>query len=510
MTALHLLSNVPLRAKAAASLRWSGYLITACLVWLCATAGPPAVAQEPSSLQADSSDGGTTSWRRARRRELLSHERVAQTPANPELEYQYDPNFQYDAARESGENYDYAVDADSPPQYDGGPEGPYVGEGPDEFGYDDEGPCCDVPQTGYGCSAFSCHGFYARADYLAWWGKGFWAPPLVTTSVLGTPLAQAGILGLSTTSVLFPQGNFADTIQSGGRLRLGYWIDPCDTAAIEGTYFALAKSTTHFNASGADFPILARPFVNVETGSVGNDAQVLAYPILFDGQVSVSGNSQLQGAEAIFRHALCRGCDWRVDYLIGWRYNRLDDTLVVSDSREVLSTQTQQPVGTTLTEWDRFSTRNTFNGLQLGVITEVRRCRFWFETRTTIALGNNQSVVTIDGQQTTVIPGQQAVVTPAGLLAQSTNIGTYTDNNFTVVPQLGVNLGWEIGCGLWATVGYNFMYWCNVARPGDQIDTDVNLSQLDGELVGLARPAFTGIHADYWAQGLNFGLAYRY
>ncbi|MEX0676239.1 MAG: hypothetical protein WD063_04150 [Pirellulales bacterium] len=27
---------------------------------------------------------------------------------------------------------------------------------------------------------------------------------------------------------------------------------------------------------------------------------------------------------------------------------------------------------------------------------------------------------------------------------------------------------------------------------------------------GLPRPAYTGIHTDYWAQGLNFGLAYRF
>jgi hypothetical protein len=250
--------------------------------------------------------------------------------------------------------------------------------------------------------------------------------------------------------------------------------------------------------------------VNVETGSVGNDAQLVAYPNLFSGQISVLGSSQLQGADVILRHALCRDCDWRVDCLVGWRYARLDETLVISDSRTALSTQTLLPVGTVVSERDRLSTRNTFNGVVLGFITERRWCRWWFETRTTLALGNSRAQVNIDGQQTSTLNGQSEV-TPAGLLAQSTNIGSYADDNFTVVPQLGVNLGWEITCGLWATVGYNFLYWCNVARPGDQIDTDVNLSQLSpGGLVGLARPAFTGITSDYWAQGLNVGLAYRF
>jgi hypothetical protein len=201
--------------------------------------------------------------------------------------------------------------------------------------------------------------------------------------------------------------------------------------------------------------------------------------------------------------------------LIGWRYNRLDETLAVNDSREVLSGQTGLTVGTVLAEWDRFSTRNTFNGVEIGVITERRHCRWWFETRATLGLGNNRAVTTIGGQQTAVVPlpggGEQVTVTPAGLLAQSTNIGTYSDDSFAIVPQLGVNVGWEITCGLWATMGYNFMYWSQVARPGDQIDTDVNLSQLSpGGLVGLPRPEFPDRLTDYWAQGLNVGLAYRY
>src|SRR5262245_36483289 len=45
--------------------------------------------------------------------------------------------------------------------------------------------------------------FWAEVDLLAWSVKGDRLPPLVTTSPAGTPFAQAGVLGLSTTSVLF-------------------------------------------------------------------------------------------------------------------------------------------------------------------------------------------------------------------------------------------------------------------------------------------------------------------
>jgi hypothetical protein len=503
MTATNSLSAVRLRAPAAMRFRRLGLLMAACVVGLCAAASHPVVAQQPPT--SDPSVSQAPSWRQSRRREMLSQERVAQTPARPE--YEYDPQYQYDSASEGEGSYDYATPGGGPAQID---TGGFIGEAPSDFGPYAEAQSCDAA-GGHDCHGFDCHAFYARADYLLWWGKGFSAPPLVTTSPTGTPSSQAGVLGLPTTTVLFNNCNFADTSMSGGRIRLGYWLDRCDTAALEGTWYGFGKSTTNFNGSDDQYPILARPFVNVTTNQIGNDAQLVAYPQLFSGNISVLGSSQLTGAEFIFRHALCRGCDWRVDCLLGWRYNRLDDSLVINDSRVTEATQTQFPVGTTLTEWDRFSTRNTFNGVQLGVITEWRRCQFWFETRSTLALGNNRSWVTIDGEQTETPPGGQTIVTPAGLLAQSTNIGNYPDDSFAIVPQLGVNLGWEITCGLWATVGYNFMYWSNVARPGEQIDTDVNLSQLPpGGLVGLARPAFTGIHTDYWAQGLNFGLAYRY
>jgi len=406
-------------------------------------------------------------------------------------------------------------------------EGPYDGQFADGGymqGYDDgygygggcNDGCCDQCNSGCGWG-HNCgwHNLYVRADYLLWWGKGFGAPPLVTTSVDGTPRADAGVLGLPGTSVLSPSGNFADTALSGGRIRVGYWLDPCDTSAVEATYFGFGESNTNFAASSGQFPILARPFVNIEEDQVGNDAELVAYPNFFSGNIQVSGSSRLQGIDVIFRHAICRGCDWRVDWLAGWRYNRLDESLLISDDKEVLSSQTGLAVGTTLAEWDRFSTRNTFNGVQLGIIGEKRCCRWWMEGRGTLALGNNHASVNIDGQTTTTVPvpggTTETVTTQSGLLAQSTNIGTYTNDDFAVVPQLGVNVGYEIVCGLWATVGYNFMYWSRVARPGDQIDTDVNLSQLgpDG-LVGLPRPAYKDIISDYWAQGLNFGLAYRY
>ncbi len=421
------------------------------------------------------------------------------------------PIYEFESSPVDGSGDEYIESGDGGQIYD---DGSFV-----NGGFDDEMYWGDGGYRRYGCPGIFCHPLccqqlYLRADYLLWWGRGFSAPPLVTTSLPNTSSTDAGVLGLSSTSVLFPNGTLAGASQSGGRARIGYWFDPCDTAAVEGTYFAIGQANSSFSASNSDYPILARPFVNVTTGSVGNAAQLIAYPNLYSGSIAVRGTSTLQGAEVIVRHLIGRGNDWRLDWTLGWRYNRLDDNLNITGNRVTLGGETAPVAGATLTQWDRFSTRNTFNGVQLGMISEMRRQRWWFETRASLALGVNRALVDIGGQSTSVTPmggGSQTVTTPGGLLTQPSNIGQYYNDDFAIVPQIGLNLGFELTSGLWATFGYNFMYWSRVARPGDQIDTDVNLSQSSGgTLVGLPRPAYSGLTTDYWAQGLNFGLAYRY
>ena len=72
-----------------------------------------------------------------------------------------------------------------------------------------------------------------------------------------------------------------------------------------------------------------------------------------------------------------------------------------------------------------------------------------------------------------------------------------------------------------ATFGYSLLYLSQVARPGDQIDAsgqaagstnvNVNPSQLSGgDLTGVPSPQHRFITTDFWAQGLSFGLDYRF
>jgi hypothetical protein len=62
-----------------------------------------------------------------------------------------------------------------------------------------------------------------------------------------------------------------------------------------------------------------------------------------------------------------------------------------------------------------------------------------------------------------------------------------------------------------AYVGYTFLCWTDVVRPGNQIDLALNPSQIPtGTLTGPARPTFTRHESDVWVQGVNLGLEFRF
>ena len=91
----------------------------------------------------------------------------------------------------------------------------------------------------------------------------------------------------------------------------------------------------------------------------------------------------------------------------------------------------------------------------------------------------------------------------------------HTKDQFTVVPEVGLKLGCQITSFLRLDVGYTFLWMSDVARPGNQIDTTVNRTQVPsslafGPLVGPARPAFTFRESDFWAHGVSLGLECRY
>lgn len=384
---------------------------------------------------------------------------------------------------------------------------------------------CVVP----GCRPTCCPNElrnWVTLDYLYWWVQGSQTPALITTSPQGTPLNQAGILGQPGTSVLFGNTRVDDDGRSGGRLRFGRWLDDCGNVGFSGEIFGLENASSNYVINSDGNPILARPFFDASTNM--QNRQIDAYPGVIQGGKVIDTRSSLLGAGATglcnlsrccwcCTDADCGGCGHsyrqsrRVDFLVGYRFLRLDDDFSFNESAVIVNPNALGiPVaaGTRLDVSDVFETENIFNGGELGLQWQRRSGRWSLDILTKVALGNTRQKVTINGQTLVNVPGVSPATLPGGFLALPTNIGTHDRDEFSVIPEFDVNFGFALTENFRIRFGYTFIYWTNVLRATEQIDTVINPTQfpLAGGLVGPARPEVLFNDSDIWIQGLNAGL----
>ncbi len=295
-----------------------------------------------------------------------------------------------------------------------------------------------------------------------------------------------------------------------------------------------------------------------------------------DGTVTVDIRSNFQSAGIRLRHNLCCregctsccgdavgcgtgiGCGSGVDYstgplgriftllrkgtrhtdiLYGFRWTELEESLQVTESLQEFDSITANPptLGDDIDVTDRFATENEFMGGEIGYETEWEYRRWSLNFLSKVAIGSTRQRVAISGR--TLVDG---VATPAnntgGLLTQHYehlggngvvgggddfvvgNIGTYERDEFSMIPEIGLTMGYNLTRRLKLTAGYTLLYWSNVVRPGDQIDLDVNANLLprrDGApdsttIVQDDHPRFEFRQTDLWAQGINFGAEYTW
>ncbi|WP_404304680.1 BBP7 family outer membrane beta-barrel protein [Neorhodopirellula lusitana] len=355
---------------------------------------------------------------------------------------------------------------------------------------------------------------WLRGEYLYWYTEGMETPALATTSPDGTAQNEAAILGFDQTTVLFGNGKINDGGTHGLRLKGGLFLTPAATFGIEGEYFGLGTQDDGFSASTGR-SIVGRPFY--DTTADQETAQLTDFPDVVDGSLAIRSSSKLRSYLLAGRASLCPTCGGncvtcqntdRVDWIVGYRHLKLEEGL--SFQEDLTSLITAAPGEVSLSE--SFNTTNEFNGLQLGVAYQANLKRVWLESLLRVAVGRNKQSVRINGSTSITEFGTTENYT-GGLLAQTTNIGTYQREEFTMVPEAGVTLGVRLFDWMHATAGYSIVYLPAVVRPGDQIDTDVNPGLLppeDDPLTGSNRPRFRFVESDYWAQGLNLGLQLQF
>lgn len=384
--------------------------------------------------------------------------------------------------------------------------------------------CYPAPQATYTPPAYgqllapygrgSAGRWWLSGEYLLWFTKAAEYPALLTTS---SP-AFAGIQGSGDTRTIFGNSSFGDTLHSGGRFAVGRYFGADQRWGLEGSAFFLATNRDSFTANSGDFPVLARPFFNVNQNIPFSE--VITSPGLSTGGARIDTESALWGAEAnVLRRLGCNPCS-RLDLIGGFRYLDLREQVTVTESfvrTADSNTGIGVPTAAAGTVFDSFRTTNQFYGGTIGLTGERRRGRWFANLTTKVSLGTVYQTAEISGGQTITFTNGGIANYAGGLLtAPGANLGTFTQNKFAVVPEVGFKLGYQVTPYCRAFVGYNFLYLSSALRPGDQIDPNLDITRIPNFPVPgvspfpVVRPSVPLKDKDFFAQGVSFGLQWRW
>ncbi|WP_029629690.1 BBP7 family outer membrane beta-barrel protein [Zavarzinella formosa] len=375
---------------------------------------------------------------------------------------------------------------------------------------------CDSP---YGCGIPGLAGvggmpvpmsrWYTSGEYLLWWMKGYIAPPLATVG----PVASEGILGRPGVTTIYPTDRITNNPISGFRMGLGYWFSP--KWAIESNFFFLRDSGSTFSASSNQYPnsILARPFFSLNQNA--EFVEQIGNPGIYAGYINVLHRSTLWGLDLNLRKHLYQSCTSSFDLLGGFRMVDLGEELTIQESATGLAGAPRQFIGQSRLLTDSFKTKNQFYGGQIGAVFNQQWGRWSLNTQAKIALGGSVMTSSVSGGIAGGVspPPNQ----PGGLLALNSNIGSVTATKLAYVPEVNLNLGYDITQHTKIFVGYSFLYWSSVARPGAQIDRSLNEYSIPDFTIGRSPPQTTDPRPlnvvqreSFWAQGFNVGLQFRW
>jgi hypothetical protein len=361
-------------------------------------------------------------------------------------------------------------------------------------------PCCDsAPCCGCCAADKGKGGLYGDIDYLLWWFKKGHIPPLVTTgSINDTP---TGALGQPGTTLIFGDQRFGSNPFSGGRFTVGAWLGDGQDFGVETSWFFMEQRRSFFHASGTGDTGTGSLNVVLFNGDGGFEDSFpqVALEGTSSGNINVRLTQRLWGAEVNARKVCCCGDSLRLSALAGFRYISLQESFDLETDSAFLPTDT----GITTQVNDTIGARNNIYLGQIGAQADWFCGNLLVSVLGKVAIGGNDETVKINGTTVNTDPINGTVVAPGGYFSGPNNIGNHHGGDFIFVPEVGVKLGYKITCNLAATVGYDLLWLSNVVRPGDQIDRVVTFQTND-------RPKVLFHTTDFWAQGISFGLQYKF
>jgi hypothetical protein len=346
--------------------------------------------------------------------------------------------------------------------------------------------------------------FYFSLDTLYWWTK----PGPVDRAIVGTlhdPSADygafpgAGGVNDPNTIVMFGNQRVHHDGQFGIRGTGQIAFDDMNVDVIElvGMYLPRQSQTATFAANPNGISAVALLFNDVSGGVPGVSS---AFPVvgfvngtfLQGGGVIVDTYSEMWGAEFNLSHRLTpRHSPFYGEVMIGYRHQGL---------REGMSITAITPSTGTAFE-DTFKTTNLFNGAQFG----ARAGAEWWHLS---IMGTAKAAFGVTDMTVNIENTNFGTGTPS-LYVQPSNFGRTGTSRFGFVGELGATGTWAITPNVSLSAGYNYLYWNRVVRATNQIDTNLNLNQQNGQ-PDPGFPIRRDQRSEFWAHGIVTSLEFSY
>jgi|GEM_PF-6947543 len=232
---------------------------------------------------------------------------------------------------------------------------------------------------------------------------------------------------------------------NGIRLDFGFFLNACHTWSVAADYYGF--------------------------GEISDTVQLIGDP----NPTTLYSSELRSGGFQFRRHLVTRGghtnpifagmpteyCS-RFELGFGYRYTQLEEMLDLTSGAAT----------------DSLDCRTQFNGFDFGLFYSRQRGRMNLDMECRLAVGTNRQSADVDG---------------GGVLIGPAVAGQFSEDRFSVIPEYRVSLGYDWTPQWQWNVGYTFMYWSNVLRPGEQVNNFVAPDLVD---------------TDFWAQGVSFGGRY--
>ena len=167
-----------------------------------------------------------------------------------------------------------------------------------------------------------------------------------------------------------------------------------------------------------------------DSKTLGLDLSVLnvhqPYHEIFWANTLVNSPLTIATGDANVRMELLGFNRFRVDGLAGYRVVRLHEHVFINSLAGFAGDA---------------DARNTIHAAQVGLVGDYRYGAYFWELLGKVGIGRNSESLTLNKVQ-------------------------FSDSTMAVVPEFGARMGYQLGEGVYGTLGYTFLYLNNVARPG--------------------------------------------